>query len=120
MTKEEERALSGGEGEAKAKAMGILAAVGKIYGAERLIPVASAQVAGVSYKTIGDAGLEFLEEFAGMGAKASIPSFLNPAGMDRERWREMACPLLSRRSRSAYLRLTRQWGFPRLARARLT
>lgn len=84
--------LDGERGEANAKAMGILDAIGKIYGADRLIPVTMSQVAGVSYKTIGDAGLEFLEDFANKGAKASIPSFLNPAGMDRARWREMGVP----------------------------
>ena len=92
LMRDEERTLAGEHGEAKAKAMEILCAVGKIYGADRLIPVKSAQVAGVSYKTIGDAGLEFLEEFVKKGAKASIPSFLNPAGMDREDWRQMGIP----------------------------
>lgn len=92
LTREEERILSGELGEGRAKAMAILAAVGKIYGADRLIPASSAQVAGVSYKTIGDAGLEFLEDFTAKGAKAAIPSFLNPAGMDRENWKEMGIP----------------------------
>ena len=34
---------------------------GQIYGATSLVPVASAQVSGVSYKNLGDAGLQFLE-----------------------------------------------------------
>ena len=38
------------------KMMEILVALGDIYGADKLIPVKSAQIAGVSYKTIGDAG----------------------------------------------------------------
>ncbi len=84
--------LDGEQGVAQASAMEILVAVGKIYGADKLIPVTSAQVAGVSYKTIGDAGLEFLEDFASKGAKTVIPSFLNPAGMDREQWKEMGVP----------------------------
>jgi predicted aconitase len=41
------------------KAMEIVTALGRIYGAERLAPVTSVQVAGVSYKNLGDAGLEF-------------------------------------------------------------
>lgn len=92
LTRQEEGILSGEFGAGRAKAMEILKAVGEIYGADRLIPASSAQVAGVSYKTIGDAGLEFLEDFAAKGAKAGIPSFLNPAGMDRENWREMGIP----------------------------
>jgi predicted aconitase len=92
LTKDEQAILSGSSSEAASKAMEILCAVGKIYGADRLIPVSSAQVAGVSYKTIGDAGLEFLEDFVKKGAKASVPSFLNPAGMDRQQWEKMGVP----------------------------
>ena len=48
LTKEEERKLAGEEGRATQKAMQILVALGKIYGAERLVKVASVQVSGVS------------------------------------------------------------------------
>ena len=92
LTKEEERMLNGERGEAAQKAMEILVALGKIYGAEKMIPVSSVQVAGVSYKTMGDAGLEFIEEFACMGAKVKVPTFINPAGMDKMRWKEMGVP----------------------------
>ena len=92
LTKEEERMLNGEHGEAAQKAMEILVALGKIYGAEKMIPVSSVQVAGVSYKTMGDAGLEFIEEFACMGAKVKVPTFINPAGMDKMRWKEMGVP----------------------------
>jgi predicted aconitase len=92
LSPQEQKILDGEEGEAAAKAMAILSAVGSIYGANRLIPVTSAQVAGVSYKTIGDAGLEFLQDFAKKGAKVSIPSYLNPAGMDLEDWKRMGVP----------------------------
>lgn len=84
--------LDGELGEACRQSMEILVALGKIYGAECMIPVASAQVAGVSYKTIGDAGLEYLQGMAGEGAKVRIPSFLNPAGMDAQQWKEMGVP----------------------------
>ncbi len=92
LSRDEEKILGGVEGEGKAKAMEILCAIGKIYGADKLIPISSAQVAGVSYKTIGDAGLEFLSDFAEKGAKAAVPSFLNPAGMDLENWKKMGIP----------------------------
>jgi len=92
LSKTEQKILDGESGEAAAKAMAILQAVGNIYGADKLIPVTSAQVAGVSYKTIGDAGLEFLADFAKKGAKASIPSYLNPAGMDLKDWKKMGVP----------------------------
>ena len=91
LSRDEERMLAGEEGEAVRKSMEILVALGEIYGAERLIPVKSAQVSGVSYKTIGDAGLEYLEDLA-QDAKVRIRTTLNPPGMDMEQWRELYVP----------------------------
>lgn len=83
LSKEEEQVLNGEAGETLRKALEILTALGDIYGADRLIPIKSAQIAGVSYKTIGDAGLEWISDLEG---KVKVPSILNPAGMDLERW----------------------------------
>ncbi|MCE5296536.1 MAG: aconitase X catalytic domain-containing protein [Euryarchaeota archaeon] len=88
LTKEEESILKGEHGESKRKAMELLVALGKIYGAERLVPITSAHLAGVSYKTIGEGGIDFLREMA-EDAKVCVKTTLNPAGMDRERWKEM-------------------------------
>jgi len=101
LTKREERILDGEKGEAAATAMKLLVTVGDIFDADRLIPIKSAQISGISYKTIGDAGLEFIENFAMLGAKASIYTTINPAGMDLEHWREMGIPddFASRQSR---------------------
>ncbi|MEM4336217.1 MAG: aconitase X catalytic domain-containing protein [Candidatus Anstonellales archaeon] len=92
LTKREQKMLDGEFGEATQEAMEILVALAKIYDAKNMIPVSSAQIAGVSYATIGDAGLEYLKEFARKGAKVRIPAFLNPAGMDLEQWKEMRVP----------------------------
>jgi hypothetical protein len=89
---EEQRMFDGELGEAARESMEILVALGKIYCAERMVPVSSAQVSGVSFKTIGQAGLEYLQGLAGKGARTRIPAFLNPAGMDAEQWREMGVP----------------------------
>ncbi|MDI3486208.1 MAG: mevalonate 5-phosphate dehydratase large subunit [Methanolobus sp.] len=86
LTPEEEKTLNGEYGESLQKAIEILVALGDIYGADKLIPVKSAQIAGVSYKTIGDAGLGWISDLEG---KVKIPSILNPAGMDIVRWDEM-------------------------------
>jgi predicted aconitase len=86
---EEERVLAGEYGETRQKMMEILAAIGTVFGAARLIPIKSAQVSGASYKTIGDAGLEWL---SGLDARVSVPTVLNPIGMDRVAWREMGIP----------------------------
>lgn len=88
----EQKMFDGEEGEAARQSMEILVALGKIYGADKMVPVSSVQVAGVSYKTIGDAGLEYLQDLAAKGARVTVPSFLNPAGMDIEQWKEMGIP----------------------------
>ena len=55
LTKKEEQMCDGEFGETIRKSMDILVAVGDIYGASKLVDITSAQVSGVSYKTIGDA-----------------------------------------------------------------
>lgn len=89
MTAEEQRILDGEQGESKRKAMELVTALGKIYGAEDLIDITSAHLSGASYKTIGDGGLKYLEDMVAGGAEVSVPSTLNPVGMDRDRWKEM-------------------------------
>ncbi len=89
LTKTELEMLKGNEGPAVKKAMEILVALGKIYGAERMVPITSAQVSGVSYKNLGDAGIEFLAEWADAGANVRVPTTLNPAGMDLKNWKEL-------------------------------
>lgn len=89
LTREEEAILDGERGAGLRKAMELLVAVGDIKGAERLVSVSSAHVSGVSYKTIGDAGLEFLGEFSETGVKAQILATLNPAGIDLVNWKAL-------------------------------
>jgi len=85
LTREEEGMLAGREGRATQKAMQILVALGKIYDAKRLVRVSSVQVSGVSYKNLGDAGLEFLDDLAEDG-RARVKTTLNPAGMSLTDW----------------------------------
>jgi predicted aconitase len=92
LTKEQEAMLSGGEGAAAAKMLELLVALGEVFGAERLVQVESAHISGVSYKNLGEAGLEWLTEQADMGARVRIRATLNPAGMDMDKWREMGVP----------------------------
>jgi len=89
LTREEEAILNGEQGEGRQKAMELVTALGKIYGADSLIDITSAHLSGASYKTIGDGGLKYLEDLVGGGATVSVPSTLNPVGMDRNRWKEM-------------------------------
>jgi predicted aconitase len=86
LSREEEGIYQGERGETLRRMMEILVALGDIYGAERLVPVRSVQIAGVSYKNIGEAGLEWISDLQG---QVVVPSILNPAGMDLCRWKEM-------------------------------
>jgi len=85
LTPEEKEMLDGKHGKATRKAMEIITTLGEIYGAERLIPVTSVQIAGVSYHNLGEAGLEYLSEMAEDG-QARVLTTLNPAGMDMLEW----------------------------------
>ncbi len=89
LTPEEQALLTGEGGEAARRAMQIVVTLGRIYDAERLVPVESVQVAGVSYRNLGDAGIEFLRDWAAQGARVTVPATLNPAGMDMRDWRRM-------------------------------
>lgn len=81
--------LEGEQGHATQKAMEILTTLGRIYGAEKLIPVSSVQISGVSYANLGEAGLAFLSEMADGGGRARVLTTLNPAGMDIENWQQL-------------------------------
>jgi predicted aconitase len=83
---EEEKILAGENGETRQKMMELLVALGKVFGAERLVPIRSAQVSGASYQTIGEYGLAWLSS---LDSRAVVPAVLNPIGMPRLRWKEM-------------------------------
>ena len=89
LTKDEERVLDGDFGEAAATAMRLLVSIGEVFEAEKLIPVSSCHVSGVSYKNLGEAGLKLIEDLVEKEAVARVRSTLNPCGMDLRRWREM-------------------------------
>ncbi|MEA1894871.1 MAG: aconitase X [Euryarchaeota archaeon] len=42
-----------------------------------------------SYKNLCEAGLEWI---SGLSGTVKVPSILNPAGLDRVRWRELSIP----------------------------
>ena len=88
LTYEEQAMLDGAEGPGVKRAMEIVVALARIYAAVDLVPVAHAQIAGVSYKNLGDAGVQFLSEWADEGARVRVPTTLNPMGMERGKWRQ--------------------------------
>jgi predicted aconitase len=86
LDRDDERILAGEQGETRQKMLELLVALGKVFGAKRLVPIRSAQVSGASYKTIGEYGLQWLNT---LDAQAVVPAVLNPIGMPRGRWQEM-------------------------------
>lgn len=84
--------LAGEYGEGLRLAAQLVTALGRIYGAKDLVPVSSAQVAGVSYRNLGAAGLAFLRDWAEKGARVRVPAMLNPAGMDLAAWQAHGIP----------------------------
>jgi len=82
----------------------------KIYGAPRLVRCTSAQISGVSYKNIGDAGADFLWDLAQKGARVRIPSYINPAGMDLNRFEEMKLDLKFIEGQNRILQAYRKMG----------
>ncbi len=75
--------LRGERGPAVQKAMEIIVAVGEALGAERLIPVSSVHVSGVSVSNIGAEGVELIEWFLRAGGRVVVEkATVNPMGFD--------------------------------------
>jgi len=90
LTREEEGIYDGEQGWAYQTAMRMLVKLGDLFGATRLIRIESSHISGVSYKTIGDAPVEFLEALIQAGAKSKVAATANPAGFDYGHLAEMA------------------------------
>jgi len=82
LTKEEERLYDGEYGWANQTCMKILVRLGELFNASKLIPIESAHISGVSYKTLGDAPVEFLQALANADGKAKVKATLNPQSFD--------------------------------------
>lgn len=85
LTDQQKRMLNGEQGEPVQVAMEMLCALGDIYGAEKLIPIKSAHCAGLSLKSHGIAGMEWVEDMARKGARVVVPTTMNVVGVDRSR-----------------------------------
>jgi predicted aconitase len=90
LTPEQEKLLVDGR-PSEQTAMKLLVTLGEVHDAGRLIPVTWAHISGASYLTIGDTGLEFLEDFC-HDVSVRVKSTVNPVSIDLEKWREMGVP----------------------------
>ncbi len=80
------------EAEAPERFLRFLEKEASISDSKGFTKINSVHISGVSYSTIGDAGLEFLEDIAERGLLVKVRSTTNPAGMDLKRWSEMGIP----------------------------
>lgn len=92
LTPEQQNILDGNEGAARKLAMEILVKVGEGFSAERLIPIQSVHLVLHAYKSAFDAGVEAAERIADMGGKFTVPTTIDPYGMDAEDWEGAKTP----------------------------
>jgi len=104
LTPEEEAWLAGRAGEATRFALHLIVRMGELFGAARLVPITQAHVDACLYTN--DAGLEFAERLAGLGARVRVPTTLNVTARDIQRWEAFRVPAdwadKSRRLEAAY------------------
>ncbi len=80
LNSEEQGWFDGDAGPAMQMATRILFDMGRILGADRLIPITSAHIDGCLYH--GDSGVKFAEALVEGGAKVCVPTTLNVGGID--------------------------------------
>jgi len=78
---EEQAILGGGRGEAARRALQYQIEVGKFWGAKRFVPVTNVHMMG-DIEVMGDAGLAWLKEEAGLGARCVVGTTTNARCMD--------------------------------------
>ncbi len=90
LSKTDQEMLRGDHGPATKMAMTILTRMAEVAGAEKLLDISGAHIDSTVY--IGDAGLEFAERLASLGAKVRVPTTLNVSGVDEHHWQEWDVP----------------------------
>ena len=86
--------LEGGQGPTRQKAIRLLIDLGKAAKAEKLVPVVSAHVSGVSPLTGGDGLIRFLKDLGSeKNINTVVETTLNSAGCDRTKFKEMDIPV---------------------------
>ncbi|HEX9723234.1 MAG TPA: aconitase X, partial [Vicinamibacteria bacterium] len=78
--------LEGRCGPGAQMAMTILVRMAEIYDAEEMMDITHAHIDSAIY--IGEAGLEFAERLASLGAQVVVPTTLNVSGLDEHHWRD--------------------------------
>jgi predicted aconitase len=82
--------LSGYFGPAAQMAMRIIVRMAEVLGAAELLDITAAHIDSTIY--LGEAGLEFAERLARLGARVAVPTTLNVSGLDEHGWQDWAVP----------------------------
>jgi len=90
LTDKDLQMLRGDHGPAPKTAMSILVRMAEVADAKELLDITSAHIDSTVY--IGDAGLEFAERLASLGAQVAVPTTLNVSGLDEHHWQEWSVP----------------------------
>jgi predicted aconitase len=90
LSRRDQEMLRGEHGPATKIAMSILTRMAEVAEAEELLDISGAHIDSTVY--IGEAGLEFAERLASLGAKVRVPTTLNVSGLDEHHWQEWAVP----------------------------
>jgi predicted aconitase len=86
-----DQALLGGDfGPAPRLAQTIVVRMAELQGAAELLDITAAHIDSTIY--IGEAGLEFAERLAGLGARVAVPATLNVSGLDEHGWQGWSVP----------------------------
>ena len=83
LTGDEQAMLAGRDGAGIATAMRLVTDMGRLLGADRLVPVASAHIDGCLYH--GDSGTLFAEHLVAQGARVAVASTTNVGALDLRR-----------------------------------
>src|SRR5436305_13092117 len=81
LTREEEKMLRGALGEAPRQALQLQLEVGEFFGAERFVPVTNVHMMG-DVEVMGDGGLGFMRDMAGLGARCVVNTTTNARCFD--------------------------------------
>jgi predicted aconitase len=88
---DKDRALLGGElGPAARMAASILVRMAEVVRAREMLDITRAHIDATIY--VGQAGLEFAEKLAHLGARVKVPSTVNVSGLDEHHWKEWPVP----------------------------
>lgn len=89
LTQEEQDMLQGKYGEAVRIAIDLQVQMGELYGAERMIPIHSVHMPGVSATVTGEPACEFIEMMRDKGGKCKVLTTLNTIAVDMDNWESL-------------------------------